>query len=68
MVERGRVTSDDLRSREIILFPTKISFPAQNLAPNTKGTKPTFPHSPDRTFVRQNLYTIAVFNHSVIIR
>lgn len=67
MIERG-TASDDLRSWEIIHFPTKILFPNQDLALNTKDIKPTFHLSPDCYFIRQNLYTFAVFNHFMIIR
>lgn len=57
MFERGTAASGDLRSREIICFPTKIPFLAQNLALSTKNTKPAFSLSPDCTFIRQGICT-----------
>lgn len=57
MFERAIAASDYLRSSEIICFPTKIPFLAQNLALNTKETKPGFSLSPDCTFIRQGIFT-----------
>lgn len=57
MFERGIAASGDLRSREIICFPTKIPFLAQNLALSTKNTKLAFSLSPDCTFIRQGICT-----------
>lgn len=67
MFERWIAASDDLRSWEIIHFPTKIPLLAQNLAVSTKDT-----NQPSLFlllyFKAGDSYTFAVLNHLMIIR
>lgn len=67
MFERWISASDDLRSWEIIHFPTKIPLLAQNLAESTKDTNKPSPLLL-LYFKAGDLYTFTVFNHFMIIR